>query len=72
MYIVGSDYVNAKKRHGDVPETRFYYETIDGNWTNHPVAFCHHYRCALTRGLMRTHKCNERECKRLDKNYKFE
>lgn len=72
MYIVGSDYVSGKQRHGDVPETKYYYETIDGNWTNHPVAFCHWYKGALTRNMMRTHGCCERGCKRLNKNYKFE
>lgn len=61
-----------KDRHGDVPKTKYEYETIDGNWTNHPVAFCSYYRAALTRGLMNTHNCNDKKCTRLDKNYKFE
>lgn len=71
MYTVGSDDI-MKDRHGDVPKTKYEYKTIDGNWTNHPVAFCNYYRGALTRGLMHTHRCNDRQCKRLDKNYKFE
>ena len=64
--------MTVKDRHGDVPRTKNYYETIDGNWTNHPVAFCYYYKAALTRGLMHTHRCSDRHCKRLDKNYKFE
>lgn len=61
-----------KNRHEGVPRTKEYYECIDGNWTNHPVAFCYYKKAALTRGLMNTHRCCERQCKRLDKNYKFE
>lgn len=64
--------MNGKNRHDDVPKTKYYYETIDGNWTNHPVAFCYRYRRALTRGLMNTHKCCQHECRRLDSKYKFE
>ena len=45
---------------------------IDGNWTKHPVAFCWYHQGALTKNMMHTHKCCERQCKRLDKNYKFE
>ena len=70
MFTVGSD--TMKDRHGDVKKTEFEYLTIDGNWTNHPVAFCHYYRGALTRGLMHTHKCSEKNCRRLNKKYKFE
>ena len=45
---------------------------IDGNWTKHPVAFCWYHQGALTQNMMHTHKCCERGCRRLDKNYKFE
>lgn len=64
--------MNDRQRHGDVPKTKYAYEMIDGNWTRHPVAFCLHYRAALTRNMMHTHRCSERKCKKLDKNYKFE
>lgn len=62
----------SRYRQTGVPKTNKYYETIDGNWTNHPVAFCWHYKGALTGGMMHTHNCYDRQCKRLDKNYKFE
>ena len=75
IYTVGDDMKKKRKsryRQTGVPKTKEYYETIDGNWTNHPVAFCHRYHGALTRGLMHTHKCCDIGCKRLNKNYKFE
>lgn len=61
-----------KNRHGDVPKTKYEYEMIDGNWTRHPVAFCHRYKGVLTRNMMHTHQCSEKNCRRLDKSYKFE
>lgn len=64
--------MNDKQRHGDVPKTKYEYEMIDGNWTKHPVAYCTFYRAALTRNMMHTHRCSERHCNKLDKNYKFE
>lgn len=72
IFTVGDDMKKRKNPHEGVPRTKEYYETIDGNWTNHPVAFCYRYRGALTRGLMHTHKCCDRDCKRLNKNYRFE
>lgn len=45
---------------------------IDGNWTHYPVAYCHRYKGVLTRNMMNTHKCNERNCHKLDKDCEFE
>ena len=72
MYIVGDDMKKRTYRHSGVPKTKYMYEMIDGNWTQHPVAFCHRYNGALTKNMMHTHQCSEKECKRLDKDYKFE
>lgn len=59
-------------RHTGVPKTENEYQMIDDNWTKHPVAFCWYHRGALTRNMMHTHRCCEKGCKRLDKDYKFE
>lgn len=48
------------------------YECIDGNWTYYPIAYCDHYKGVLTRGLMHTHRCNERNCPRLQEGDDFE
>lgn len=61
-----------RPKHGDVKRTYDYYEMIDGNFTNHPVAYCKRYKGALTRGMMNTHGCTERKCNKLDMDYKFE
>ena len=74
-FTVGDDMKRKRKgryRQTGVPKTKNEYEMIDGNWTKHPVAFCSYYGGALTRNMMHTHRCCEKECKRLDKNYKFE
>ena len=63
---------SKNKRHGDVQRTEYEYLTIDGNWTYYPVAYCRWYKGVLTRGMMNTHGCCERDCKRLDKTYKFD
>ena len=55
-------------RHTGVPKTKYKYETIDGNWIQHPVAFCYRYKGVLTRNTMHKYQCYERECKRLDMN----
>lgn len=76
MYIVGNDDMKKKRkgrnRHTGVPKTKNEYEMIDGDWMSSPVAFCWYHKGALTRNMMHTHQCCEKECKRLDKNYKFE
>lgn len=41
------------------------YETIDGNFTNYPFAYCRHYRAYMTVAQMNTHRCDQRHCKRL-------
>lgn len=48
------------------------YRTIDGNWTMRPVAYCHYKKGVLTEKLMRTHRCRERQCRRLDESVVFE
>lgn len=57
-------------------KTTYYYECIDHNMTNRPVAYCHHYRRELTEKLMKTHNCvckrDGEPCNRLNMNYKFE
>jgi hypothetical protein len=44
------------------------YRLIDNNWTRHPVAYCKRYQGYLTEGLIKTHKCRERNCKRLQED----
>lgn len=56
-----------KPNHKGVKRTTKYYEMIDGNMTNHPVAYCTRYQGVLTRGMMHTHGCSERNCCRLIK-----
>lgn len=56
----------------DNKRTKYFYETIDKNFTNRPVAYCRYYRKALTDKLMKVHHCAEKGCKRLNTKYKFE
>ena len=42
------------------------YRCIDGNWTIKPVAWCRAKKGYLTRRIMKTHRCKERECMHLD------
>lgn len=58
------------KRHKGVKRRKYQYQTIDGNWTFYHLAVCTYYKGVLTRGLMRTHKCNG--CFRLDREVYFE
>lgn len=51
-------------KHG-IPKTQKLYFTIDGNFTNHPLAYCTYHHGVVTQGLMDTHKCVERLCPRL-------
>ena len=44
------------------------YRLIDNNWTRHPVAYCKRYHGYLTEGLMKTHKCRSRNCRRLQED----
>lgn len=41
------------------------FELIDGNFTHYPVAFCEHYERFLSAGLIQTHRCRNRKCKKL-------
>lgn len=61
-----------KRQKNQVPKTKNSYWCIDGNFTNHPVAYCTHYHGVLTQGLMDVHKCKEHECFRLREGDKFE
>lgn len=55
-----------------VEKTKYEYRTVDGNWTNHPCAYCKRYHGVLTLGIMQTHKCKQINCCRLNTNIKFE
>lgn len=48
------------------------YLCIDGNWTWYPCAYCYYHKGVLTKKLMKTHKCKERQCKRLNEEMKFD
>lgn len=48
------------------------YRLIDQNWTRHPTAYCKRKKGYLTNGLMRTHKCKQRQCPMLDLNIVLE
>lgn len=43
-----------KRQKNQVPKTKNSYWCIDGNFTNHPVAYCTYYHGVLTQGLMDT------------------
>lgn len=49
-------------RTGNVPKQYDLYETIDGNFTHYPTAFCNHYKAYLTLGIANTHRCTKRKC----------
>ena len=40
-------------------------ELIDGNFSRYPEGYCDYYGGYMTRGLMDTHRCDRRDCKRL-------
>ena len=54
-------------------EEKFFYLLVDRNKTyEKPCAYCRHYRRFLNVSLMRTHRCESRQCsylKRLDHEY---
>jgi hypothetical protein len=54
-----------KDHHTGEKRTKFQYQCIDGNWTYYPLAYCEYYDGVLTRGLMHTHRCRNRNCRRL-------
>lgn len=39
-------------------------QLIDGNFSYYPRAFCEYYDAFLTDGLINTHRCDKRHCKR--------
>ena len=50
----------------------WWYRLIDYNWTRHPTAYCWRKKGYLTNGLMKTHKCKQRHCEKLDLNIVLE
>lgn len=48
------------------------YRLIDNNWTRYPTAYCRYRKSYLTEGLMKTHRCRERQCKRLQEDIELE
>ncbi|MEY8366282.1 hypothetical protein AALA22_11645 [Anaerovoracaceae bacterium 41-7] len=52
--------------------TEYMYKCIDENWTFYPVAYCKYHQGVLTAGLMATHRCKQRNCRRLDEGVDFE
>ena len=49
-------------------QREYQYKLIDGNWAYNPVAYCKYRRGGLTEKLMKTHKCKERNCPKLEEN----
>ena len=49
-------------RTGNVQRQYDLYETIDGNFTYYPVAFCDHYGAFITLGIENVHRCSKRKC----------
>lgn len=61
-----------RRRLKDQPKTKNFYWCVDGNLTNHPIAYCTYYHGVLTQGLLDTHGCRGRECVRLREGDTFE
>lgn len=55
--------LKTKRKHPK--QTEYEYRCIDGNWTRHPEAVCKRYNGVLTKGLINTHGCRKRACRRL-------
>lgn len=47
------------------PKSRYKVQLIDGNFTYYPIAYCKYHQAFMTEGLMATHRCVNRKCKRL-------
>ncbi len=47
------------------PRQKDAYQLIDNNWTHYPVAYCDHYKGWLSLGQIQTHRCHERQCKKI-------
>jgi hypothetical protein len=41
------------------------FELIDGNYSHYPVGYCNRKGAYLTQGLIDTHQCYKKACKRL-------
>lgn len=64
-----SSTIHSISKKGEVKRQEVWeYRLIDNNWTRHPVAYCKRYHGYLTEGLMKTHKCRERNCRRLQED----
>lgn len=51
------------ERFKNLPKKQEYkYETIDGNLTYYPIAYCKHHGAWLTQGIADTHRCLQRKC----------
>lgn len=64
-----------KKKKPFIPKgkrMKWQYRCIDGNWSYYPVAYCHYHQGCLTERLLHTHRCRERQCRRLDETQEFE
>jgi hypothetical protein len=61
-----------KWKHTGEKKCKYLYECIDGNMTYYPVAYCQYHDGVLTKGLMHTHRCHERHCKRLQEGDDYE
>lgn len=61
-----------EKEHLYVKKKQYQYLMIDGNWTWFPCAWCKAKKGCLTKKLMKTHKCKEKNCTALDGEMEFE
>lgn len=71
----GDRKAQRKRRRKNLKESKpseFFYQCIDGNWSNRCVGYCHRYHGALTVGLMKCHRCKERNCHRLEEGAGFD
>lgn len=42
-------------------------QLIDGNFSYYPVAYCKYHSAYLTQGLVETHRCEKRHCRRYER-----
>jgi len=42
---------------------------IDGNYSHYPVAYCHFHKAFMTLGLVETHRCKKRKCRRYEERW---
>ena len=61
--------IHSITKNGEVKRQEIWeYRLIDNNWTRHPVAYCRWYHGYLTEGLIKTHKCREKNCRRFQED----